>query len=302
MTSCNLRSIEYIDDSIRISLGVINAVSGFLAFFGNLVIIVVIFNHNGLRTRPNHLICFLALADLLVGLVIQPILTARLVLQPLWSNCFMADIVTYIGSVLCGASACILSVISYDRYLHIVQWQTYLIRMSRRKFSILIALCWIIPIIGSIFSLFLSTRRVYYIILTATAISVALCIAISYKKIYSFLRRKRKVFQSNQVPRNANTSELARFKNNFKLAKSFAIVIGCFIICWLPVTIFSIYVAILDLTGNAVAKPHRTLVAIRYIVVTLGMFNSSINPLIYFWRNKALRASTKTFLLDKICR
>ena len=302
MTGCNLKSVESVDDSIRTSFSIINFISGFFAFFGNLLIITVILYRERLRTRPNYLICCLAVTDFIVGLIIQPMVGIRLILPPLWNNCMMADIVTYIGSVLCGASACILSVISYDRFLHIIKWQTYHVRMSKRKLSVLIGFCWIVPSIGSITSLFLPTRKIYYIALTAMALTVAVCIIICYKGIFSFLRGRRRVFQGNRVPGNPDNGELARLKKNSKVATSFAIIIGCFAVCWLPLTIFSIYVAVIDISGNASALLDRNLITIRYIAVTFGMSNSSINPLIYFWRNKALRVAAKEFLLTKIFR
>ena len=302
MSKCFLRNFQYVDDSIRVTLGIINATSSFFALFGNLLVITVILCRKTLRTRSNYLICSLAATDLLVGLISQPMVAARLLLQPLWNNCMVANISTYIGGVLCGASACTLCVISYNRYLHIVKWKTYHLCMSRRKLSILIAICWIWPCNGSLFILFPSTKKIHYILLIIMTFVVVTCIVACYRGIYSFIREKRRVFASNRAPQNSSNGELAQWKRNSNLAISSAIVIGCFAVCWLPFAVCMIYVTVLDVTGKLHATHNGTLIAFRYITSTIGICNSSINPLIYCWRNKALRVATKEFLLKKILK
>lgn len=302
MVDCRLKNVETLNTNIRLMFGILNASLSVASLFGNLIIIVVILYHPGLRTRPNHLICCLAITDLFVGLVVQPMVAARLVLRPLWDKCLMADLVTYVGSVLCGTSACLLCVISYDRYLHIVKWQTYDILMTRKRLSVLIAICWSIPLIGSLFCLFHYLRTIYYILLTILSSSIAVIVSFYYKQIFVFVREKRKVLHAKRLPESSETSDQAQFKRHLQLAVNFAIIISCFVICWLPLTIFSIYVVVIDLTSKASVTPDRNLVTIRYIVVTFGMLNSSINPVIYFWRNKALREGTLKFIVKKILR
>lgn len=296
-------NVNFIDSNIRLVLGVINSISSVAATLGNLLIIVVILYNSRLRTRPNYLICCLAVTDLLIGLVIQPMVAVRLFLKVLFDNCTMAVSVTFIGGVLCGASACILSVISYDRYLHIVKWQVYRLILPKGKLYILITICWVYPILGSLFSLFSSTRMVYYSLLTILSCTVAASVCVFYSRIFMFVRARRKVIQAaKQIATRSNANDQARMQLQVKLATNSAIVIGCFVVCWVPLTVFSIYVAVNDLVSGAPVTPDRSLVAVRYFAVSLGMVNSAINPLIYFWRNTALRVETKTFILQKILR
>ena len=299
MGDCSLRSVESMEATIRLILGAFNAVTSLTAFCGNLIVIVVILYHRRLRTRANYLICCLALTDLLVGLAIQPMVAMRLLYKPLWKSCLMADSVTFIGSVLCGASACILGVISCDRYIHIVKWPSYAQVMTRKKLFVMITVCWIIPTIGSIFSLFMSMRKVYYLLLTAMSSTIALMVCLFYKRIFVFIREKRRVCHVRPIYGKTDGTDQMQFQKQTKMAVSFAIIIGCYVICWLPLTIFSIYVAITDLS-NVRVTPTRKLVAIRYFAVSFGMVNSSINPLIYFWRNESLRSETKKFILKKL--
>ena len=100
----------------RIALGIINTLTSCSATFGNLLIIIVIIYYKSLRRRSNFLIICLAITDLAVGIILQPMASIQVFKESAGKDCYLAYTVTYLGAMLCGASSWILALISYDRY------------------------------------------------------------------------------------------------------------------------------------------------------------------------------------------
>jgi len=78
-----------------------------------------------------------------------------------------------------------------------------------------------------------------------------------------------------------------------RITRSLAVVIGCFIVCWLPFfTLYIIRAVCLCLSVNAIE-----------VFIWLGYSNSSINPVLYAILNKNFRLAFKNLVLSskKIC-
>ena len=292
MELCDVLNVMYISKSTRWILGALNIATSVIAATGNFVIIVVITSRKRLRTRPNSLICCLAMTDLAVGLIMQPIVSTQLYNENAGRNCTITYILYGIGTLICGASSLILSLISYDRYLHLVKLQNYTKYMPKWKIKLLLVLCWVIPAINGCLVFDESTRAVMHIL---SVIALALCtaaIAIWNKKIYKFISNRSKVLPF-PTKRGSRIAEQLHAKRQARLAITLFIIVGCFIICWMPFSAYTIYAMVYKMQGDTVCKSGAYANTVHCISLTFGLCNSSLNPVIFFSRNKNFRAEAK---------
>ena len=272
------------------------------AIFGNLVVISVILFNKQLQTRPNFLVCCLAVTDLAVGLILQPLLSLHLMsdLSGI-SDCLMADAVYYLTSVICGASCLTLVLISYDRYLHLVKLLKYNDFMTRRKLCILVVSCWLVPIVEGFFLFDSRTLSVFFVLIIISTVCDSVALFFCYKQIYAFVKKKSMVIPARSSPGDGDSNEHAQFKSQSRLAKNFFILVACFVACWTPLKIVLVYLTFVSISGTSATSLSSYINTLHCIAIIIGIFNSSLNPLIYFWKNRALRDRTRAVFKQAFC-
>ena len=111
-----------------------------------------------------------------------------------------------------------------------------------------------------------------------------LFIGILYIRIFKEIRR----LEANPVV-SANETEKQRKARERKSAVTIAMVLGLLFICYIPVLI---YLAIF-LAQQLVFKKHDRLRRNQggYISITFAALNSSLNVVVYYWRNSETRSA-----------
>ena len=292
-------NVNNISSIIRTIILIINIPTCVISIVGNLVVLSVILSHKELRARPNLLICYLALTDLAVGIILQPLLCVHLLFDLSKDDCFMADAVYFLTSVVCGASCLTLVLISYDRYLHLVKLFKYRSLMPKRKLYILVVLCWIVPIVESCFLFDYATVNVFFVLVIMNTLLDFTIMCICYTRIYKFIK---KMSRARSSLRGAESNEQSRLKANSKLAKCFFSLVASFVILWTPLKIALIYITIVSISGRTFSAVSPYIDSFHFLAILIGICNSSLNPLIYFWKNKALKEKTKGVILKVLCR
>ncbi len=87
--------------------------------------------------------------------------------------------------------------------------------------------------------------------------------------------------------------ERATLQRECKTAKRLAIVVGCFVICWLPFFVVNIV--------EPTCKHCNINPAMKIIVIWLGYLNSALNPFIYAFCDKDLRESSWKLTCGLVC-
>ncbi|XP_037092275.1 octopamine receptor beta-2R-like [Pollicipes pollicipes] len=108
---------------------------------------------------------------------------------------------------------------------------------------------------------------------------------------------------SEQPRKSSNTSRLCRLRfstghmlREHKAAKTLGIIMGCFVLCWLP---FFVWYATATLCGNLCHIPP----VLVDVLFWIGYFNSTLNPMIYAYFNTEFRdAFRETLALLLCCR
>jgi len=86
---------------------------------------------------------------------------------------------------------------------------------------------------------------------------------------------------SLRKPRNTKSQEQLRIAKESKAAKKLAIVVGCFILSWLPFFIMYVLESILPVNYFHIDVVNA--------ITWLGYFNSAVNPIIYAFLSNPFR-------------
>ncbi|XP_028654839.1 trace amine-associated receptor 1-like [Erpetoichthys calabaricus] len=288
--------------------------------FGNLLVIISIAHFRQLHTPTNCLVLSLAVTDFLLGGIVMPPISVQLV-ETCW---YLGDIYckVYLGAVimLCTASVSHLSFISIDRYFAVCHPLTYKTKITVPVTLNLILFCWTLSAVvgfGIIFlelnlkgieDVYQKVKCVGSCILMQNEASglvsslfsfyipgfVMVCI---YLKIFAVARRQARSIRDlgHQNQSAEEKKKLASRKRETKAAKTLAIVLGVFLICWSP---FFLCNVINPLTNHN--APQFVIETLAFI----GYMNSTFNPLVYgffySWFRKALKliANGKIFQND----
>ena len=296
--SCVL-NVDNISSTMRTIIFALNIPTCVVAIIGNLVVLSVILLNRELRIRPNLLICYLAVTDMAVGMVLQPLLSVHLFYDLSRDDCFVDDAVYFVTSVICGASCLTLVLISYDRYLHLVKLFKYQSIMTKRKHYILAVSCWIVPIVEGCFLFDHATVNVFFVLIILSTVCDAVVMLICYRKIYAFIRKMSKLRLSIA---GGESNERLQLKANSRLAKCFFILVASFVVFWTPLKIILIYITIGSIFGVGISALDPYIDTLHCVAILIGIFNSCWNPVIYFMKNKALKEKTKKVMLEMICR
>lgn len=249
--------------------------------FGNFLVWASFISFRELRTKCNYFIISLAVADIMVALLAMPIWFI-LQLEP--------DIEkqTYLGQttmdfwnwidIFCGtASIMNLAAVSADRHLAITKPYSY--HQFLTSFRAIMVLCFVWVYATTISLLVFVKNKIpnsghQFMIATASFFLPLTAMIIMYARIFAVARR-----QARMITKNLS------YKTDIKAAKTIAVVIGAFVVCWLP-----FFVLIL---GFALDKKFLEDMRIYRGIKWMEYLNSCLNPIIYCCLNRTYRGAFK---------
>ena len=262
-----------------IGISIINGLLSPVAVVANVFILFSLRKTFSLHSVSNILVASLAMADLCVGLLLQPMLVYLMNTRLVATFCVVFEIQMFLAYLFTAAVA-----IHWPlRYHELVT--------SKRVASVVFQL-WVFQILISLI-IWCAVGR--YSILAILSVAGALCctlvICYSYKTIWKIIRRHQRQIQTEQpINQEQNAFDLLKYK-----AKTFTslMVLKLFVLCYLPY----LCVELKKLTRRG----HKSIYVVEYsVLVTIVFANSSLNPLIYFWRIKDLRRAALSTLRSLI--
>ena len=250
-----------------------NAASILVAIIGNTLVLVSILRGPSLRSPSTVFLCSLAVSDLLVGLVVQPVYIANEL-----TNDSLYNIMSIMAFFACAVSLTTMTAISVDRFLALHYHMRYPNLMTTHRAMYTSAILWLSSFLLSC-TIFWD-RHVYYFVV---AFSVVFCLVLStvcYIKIYRIIRQ-----HQLQIHVQQQAVESLHAENNQNMERSKKSAINTFIfyivmiLCYTPLFISMILLGI----------PHIHLAKAWTLADNLAFMNSSINPILYCWRLRELR-------------
>ena len=276
-------------------LSVINTFLSITAFLGNTLILVALRKDTSIHPSSKLLYRNLAITDLCVGIIVEPLTVAYSisVVNRRWDICYYTYLTEHFSSVsLCSVSLITRTAISVDRLLALLLGLRYRQVVTLKRTRLIAIGGWIVSIGGASTS-FLNRliESLFIYIGAAFCLLTTIC---AYTKIFMSLRHNQIHGQNHVVQGQSsqvNTLNIARYR---KAVYSALWVQVTLVICYLP------YVLAVALTPQRGRRPLSTYLA-RQFTATLVFLNSSLNPLLYCWKNREVRQAVKETLQLHCC-
>ena len=264
------------------------------AALGNALILVALPKVSSLHPPTKAMFQCLALTDLGVGVIAQPVFVIHLLstVHELMQLCYTAVAINEaVAGSLLGVSLVTLTAISVDRLLALSLGLQYRFKVTLQRVRAMLIFFWFLNIS-------LSIGRIYWnFFVISTAISAAIfsslaISAFSYAKIYLTLRR-RNAMQEDIVHQGHSNSEdgmnrplnIARYRRTVSTALYVQL---SMIACYLPYGIIS---------SIQYEKGYSPSINIASLLAgTLGGLNSALNPILYCWKINGVRQAVKNIV------
>ena len=264
---------------------VFNALLSFTAITLNIVTIIALRKPLTIPRALKIFLLSLAVSDLGVGLLVQPLYITRLVMmikentQTLY---FEITLNSFYVTAYSLASASFLSVVALaaDRFLALHLHLRYQELVTHKRVVAVVISIWILSAIPMLLSIWIPNA--VGIILVSVESVCYLTTAFFYFKIYLAVRHHSNqihVLQA-QLAQN-NEGDIANAARERKAAVGIFYVYLVFLICYLPSTCAWII--------HRSAGQSTMLVQFGYYVNSLMFLNSSLNPLVYSWKMRHVR-------------
>ncbi|XP_078384790.1 melanocortin receptor 4-like [Oculina patagonica] len=280
----------------KIVLLMLNIPLSIIAFLGNILIIVALQKPSSLHPPSKLLLGCLAITDLCVGLILQPLAVTHLMFKKNSRSCYYVEITTvFIDIILNGLSLLTLTAISVDRLLALMLGLRYRQVVTLRR-------VWILVVAFGFFSTASAITLIFNPRIAAEIVGVAvfLCAITStfcYTKIYCILRRHQSTVQDHihqgQPSGGESPLNVARYRKTVSSALWVQITL---VTCYLPhgivVAIFAISVSGAPSISEALAWT---------VTLSLVYLNSSLNPFLFCWKIKEVRQAVKDTIRQLCC-
>ena len=262
----------------------------------NSISILAIRKTSSLPKTLKTLLLSLAVSDLGVGLLVQPLHIAVFTMeleQNAVNNLAHNDNVVYKVfliplNLFVFASFFGVAALSVDRFLAIHLHLRYQELVTLKRIVAMLTAIWLFSVFLTLVRLWIPVN-IIYVIFSIIFVSCLITVAILSCKIYMALRQHQQQIQALQVRQLAQNVAMANFGRLRKSAVTAIYVYVVFVLCYLPDTCILWTIVV---TGSS--EPLITIIQ-RY-TITLLFLNSSLNPLIYCWKMRDIRHNIMNIL------
>jgi len=266
---------------------VLNAPLMLISILGNALVLAAIIRTPSIRSTHMIMLCSLAVSDLLVGLVAQPIYIANELMED--GSIHLVWKITV--SCLSVVSLMTITAIAVDRFLALHYHMKYATLVTESRVEYTIITIWLFSILLSCVQ-FWNTRAKHLSI----SLAILICFTIStlsYIRIFQIARRhqiqihaQQQAVQISDSENNLNTARLE------KSARNSLVLFTALIVCYLPLCIV--------LIANAISQWNFQ---IEWDFASTSVFlNSFINPFLYCWRVRELRTAVLKTARQMLCK
>ena len=263
----------------------INILSCLVTLAANTLFLVIYFKTRALRNPHYFFLMLLAITDISVGLISQPLFIARKFMEMfnvhdcvLWTG--MRATVYYFS----GISFLTLTLVSVERWYAVCRPIKHRSEVTPKRMAVLAFVVWAIWLIFPVVRFAVpKSYRAFGMMIGGIIIVVFIINIRLYLKLQRCVRDGKLKFSGKQQQK---TSKQVNFKKEGRLAKTVVVLLVVMVLAYLPTAIGLTYKAL---------RGVNTLYLFVFLPLadTLVLINSSFNPLFYCYRNANIRMAIK---------
>uniref|UniRef100_A0A667Z593 Adenosine receptor A2 n=1 Tax=Myripristis murdjan TaxID=586833 RepID=A0A667Z593_9TELE len=297
-----------------------------LAVAGNVLVCWAVCLNSNLQSITNFFVVSLAVADIAVGLLAIPF--AITISTGFCANFHGCLFIACFVLVVTQSSIFSLLAIAVDRYIAIKSPLRYTSLVTAQRAKAIIAVCWVLsvgigltPMMGwntgvttrnssrcheglteCLFEEVVTLDYMVYFNFFGFVLVPLLAMLVIYAHIFMAARRQLRLIELKlahvPVHREGTTSSgssRSTLQREVHAAKSLAIIVGLFALCWLPLHLINCF----NLLCQDCERPH---IWVMNIAIILSHANSVVNPFIYAYRIREFRHTFRRIVHRHILR
>lgn len=262
---------------------IFNAFFALPAIVGNILVVIAIWRTQLKRSPSNILLSTLAFADLQVGLTVQTSFVCYKMAEIFRADklaCYGRFVNIVFGYSITAVSLLTLTAIAIERFLALRLHLRYKEVITKGRILTTACCFWVVGLAAT--SLYFIHRSVFGAIVIITELVSIVVTSVAYLKIYKIVRRHaREIESQRRVSLDPNAQIGLNMKKYQRSTFTMVIVFMLSFVCYVPYS------------GVMAAKLKYGFTANVKIAVdifsTVVCINSSLNPLIYYWRMKEVK-------------
>lgn len=268
----------------------VNISTSLLGILGNLLVCLAVFTTQGLTSSFHYFISSLALADLAIALVDQPLLVALLISR-IESKCLLRVDFAFrlVGNFACAVALLTLALIAMDRCLFVANKFNYKNTMTRGK-KIVLVIVWVLACVYSALRLTVDKKITSYLTTAVFGfcyVEMIVCYVVVYYQV--FKQRKILADSRHRNTRNNTTENLQDQTESNSTERRFARTIVMVLVVFTAGWSFLFYLRL--------TQPEVDYGILYNTARTVALSASAINPLLYCFNNREYRRAFKTILM-----
>ena len=270
----------------------LNILLSITAILGNALVVLALHKESSLHPPSKLMFRCLAITDLGVGVVSQPLFAAKLMLvfNGQQTLCYHLTISAYtLSIVFSGVSLLTVTLIGIDRLLALSLGLRYRQVVTLRRVRAVTSCFWFLSVTLALMQRFWN----HLILARVISAAISLCLVTSvfcYLRIFYVLRHQQAQVQ-NQFQRQGQQNDLAVGSPlNIMLYRK-TVSTGI----WVQVTLVACYLPE-SLVFPLVYAGQISLIPVGKYTLTVMYLNSTLNPIVYCWKIKPLREALKNIM------
>ena len=289
---------EQLSSEASIFLSLWFSLSGLAAVTGNAVVLWLFYKNESLQTTSNRFLASLSVADLLVGLVVDPASVAiRCLTQPRESD-ILNKVMDMLWIHTTSATTFNVCCVSVDRFIAIRFPFRYQDILTKKTSHTIIISVWLISLFLP-FTLILkdnpvNTPSTVWLSLTfITFVFPMVVVTFSYFWIFKVAK---KLYESVTIPaslQNTDKTDTSRALQNYKAVKTIGLVLGVFIVSLIPCLVASI---VQYFAGSDKCFYVKISFVVWPWIEAVALTSSVINPWIYYFRNDEFKLALRRYM------
>lgn len=261
---------------------------------GNFLVCLAVFKdpYKRLQTPFTFFVVSLAVSDLIVGMVTEPISVLIHFREGFAMHIDYFWLIHMSYFISCTASVLNLAALTADRFTAISYPLQYRARLSTKRASIIVGLIWFVSCTLPFIYFKVGYLR-YAFVFANTAVALTFIIFLfTYARVLRGMRAQvlewETLRQSSQTEENRARLRAAAFEKN--ITQVFVVMLGLFLCCYTPSCVM---IYIMNLCSSCSCFTIHILRDLQFIFV---LCSSALNPFLYAWRLPNFRRAFESIL------